>query len=59
MFSLIVLEISIATLMKMDDDGHNFTLTQSRLPHPPSSPAGQLGGVLAAKILAEIIDITE
>jgi hypothetical protein len=43
----------------MDDDGHDFTLPQAWLPHPPSSPAGQLAGMLAVKTLAEIIDITE
>ncbi len=53
------LESAIASLMEMDQDRHDFTLTQPRLAHVPSDLSGQLSCLLALEGLAEIIDSAE
>jgi len=60
MLSVVALEVPIVGLMKMDQDGHDFTQTQTALPLAElDAAAQQMGLPLGLEFKTEIIDITE
>jgi hypothetical protein len=59
LFGVVILEIPVATLMKVDHYRHDFAIAQPRLSPPLSTGWQQALGLLNLPLLAKVIDIAK